>query len=163
MNKTHEKLTLIGVGNRFRGDDAVGLEIVRQLKKKYLSDVQFIELSGEGASLIEVLQERDAVFIFDAVHSGAQPGTIFHFDATKERIPNHFFNYSTHAFGVAEAIEMARTLNRLPRRLILYGIEGKYFEYGLAFSGEVKNAITDVIKAALNEIRSYTRADSTIH
>jgi hydrogenase maturation protease len=40
------------------------------------------------------------------------------------------FRSSTHAFGLADAIELARVLNRLPRKLAIYGIEAAQFDAG---------------------------------
>ena len=41
---------------------------------------------------------------------------------------------STHAVGIGEAIELARTLDRLPGRLIVYAVEGHRFDAGLGLS-----------------------------
>jgi hydrogenase maturation protease len=70
--------------------------------------------SGDGAALMEVWRGEETVIIIDAVKSGALPGTIRRFDARAQPIPKDAFRCSTHAFGVAEAIELARALARLP-------------------------------------------------
>ncbi len=46
-------ILLIGVGNQFREDDAVGLKIARQIGDMNLPSVIVCEESGEGASLME--------------------------------------------------------------------------------------------------------------
>jgi len=153
--QTESTITLIGVGNRFRGDDGVGWEIVEKLKAEILPDAQVIEASGEGASLIESMKGKDRVLMFDAVYSGAKAGSIFRFEAHSQPIPAKFFNYSTHAFSLAEAIELARALNQLPEKLIVYGIEGKNFQSGIGLSVEVKNAVSEVIKKVLNDIDEH--------
>src|SRR5215207_5591238 len=48
---------------------------------------------------------------------------------------------STHAFGVADAIELARTLGRLPARLEIYTIEGADFTAGAGLSPPVAAAV----------------------
>jgi hydrogenase maturation protease len=58
----------------------------------------------------------------------------------------------THAFSVAEVVEMARTLGHLPQRLIVYGIEGKDFESGLGLSPDIETAAEEAafrVKAEL--------------
>jgi len=62
-------------------------------------------------------------------------------DASREPIPSKFFSCSTHDFGVAEAIEMARALGQLPRQLQLFGVEGKNFQPGEILSSEIEQAI----------------------
>lgn len=117
-------ILIIGIGNAYRGDDAVGLHVAQCLKKQAHDHVHVIEESGEGASLMECWKDANSVILIDAVSSGAKPGTIHRLDAHTQPIPTNFFHYSTHAFGVAEAIELSRALNQMPRRLIVYGIEG---------------------------------------
>ncbi len=148
-------ITLIGVGNRFRGDDGAGWEIVKKLEAEILPDAQVMEALGEGASLIESMKGKERVLMFDAVYSGAKAGSIFRFEAHNQPIPAKFFNYSTHAFSLAEAIELARALNQLPEKLIVYGVEGKNFEAGTELSVEIKNAIPEVIKKVLNDIEEH--------
>ena len=46
--------------------------------------------------------------------SGAAPGTTRRLDASRERLPAELFRGSTHALGLAEAVELARALDRLP-------------------------------------------------
>ncbi len=152
------KVKLIGVGNRFRRDDGVGWQIVQALRQTHLPETEALEASGEGASLIEFMQGGDTVLLFDAVVSGATPGAIFRFEAHNERIPTRFFNYSTHAFSVAEAIEMARALGKLPARLLVYGIEGDDFDGGVSLTPAVQAAIPRVIELVMLDLKSETTA-----
>jgi hydrogenase maturation protease len=79
--------------------------------------------------------------------SGAEIATIHRIDAHTQSIPSQFFHYSSHAFGVAEAIELARSLNQLPDKLVLYGVEGKIFATGIGLSEAVQQAAETVSKA----------------
>lgn len=144
---------VICIGNEFRGDDGVGLIIAKQLRELDSSELAVIEESGEGASLMDAWEERDLAIIVDASNSGAKAGTVFRFDAHKQAIPSAFFHYSTHAFSVAEAVELARSLEKLPPGLIIYAIEGKNFEAGAAISPEVEGAVGPVIERLLSEIK----------
>ena len=77
------------------------------------------------------------VILVDAARSGAPVGTIHRFDAHSEEIPSGFFHYSSHQFAVAEAIEMARVLGKLPEKVSVYGLEGSDFSFGEEMSPEV--------------------------
>ena len=155
MKKTQNKrIAVIGVGNEFRGDDAAGLIIARKIENKKLSGVEVIIQSGEGAALIEAWQDFDYVVIVDASRSNSPAGKISRFDAKTQKLPDSFFNYSTHAFSVAEAVELARVLNRLPPRLIVYAVEGKNFEIGVGLSPEVERATEKVCRSITAEILS---------
>jgi hydrogenase maturation protease len=149
-------VVVIGVGNPCRSDDGVGIFIARQLKAKNLPQTR-IELNrGEAASLMDSWNGSDAAFLVDAVRSGAAPGKIYRFNGQIPFSPKGFFNSSTHNFGPATAVELARMLNRLPRALIIYGIEGKCFEPGRGFTPEVEQAAGTVIKMLLADIFKAT-------
>jgi hydrogenase maturation protease len=151
MSIDKNDITLIGVGNEFRQDDAVGLVILRHLREQFPNT---IEASGEGTALIEYWQNKNIVYLFDAVRSGAQSGTIHRIEAHQQCVPSQFFHYSTHAFSVAEAVELARTLNQLPNQLILYGVEGEVFSIGIGLSALVEQAAADVVKRVVGELEN---------
>lgn len=143
---------VIGVGNEYRHDDAVGLVVARRLREKNLQNVIVLEMSGTGAELIEAWRGAEKVILIDAAHSGAEPGKVFRFEAHHQSIPTEFFHYSTHALSVAEAIELARTLGQLPPHIIVYGIEGKDFTMGTGLSPEVEQAALTVLSRIYAEL-----------
>jgi hydrogenase maturation protease len=147
------KVLLIGIGNEYRSDDGIGLVIVRKIRERLLLSVTVKEESGEGAALMEAWQGCESVIIIDAVSSGAKPGTIFEIDAGKKNVPAKFFHYSTHAFSMAEAIELGRAMNTLPPRLCIYGIEGANFSAGVGISHVVQESANRVVGQILKKIR----------
>jgi len=152
MSRADVTATLIGVGNPERGDDAVGLEIAARLRERRLPGVEIFETSGDGAALMELLKGRPRVFLFDAVRSGEPSGTVFRFDVGTQPLPATVAQASTHAFGVAEAIELARVVGSLPPTVILYGVEGACFELGAGLSPEVRAAVHEVVRRVLAEL-----------
>jgi hydrogenase maturation protease len=151
------KTLLVGVGNEYRSDDGVGLVVARKIHEKLIPSVTVKEESGEGAALMEAWQGFQNVIIVDAVSSGAKPGTIFKMEAKKEIMPAKFFHYSTHAFSLAEAIELAKTMNTLPPKFLVYGIEGVNFTSGVDISPPVKEAANQVIEQIMREIEAINR------
>lgn len=151
--KDKPRILVIGVGNAYRGDDAVGLLVARRLKEESLDSVMILVESGEGTALMEAWEDAETVILIDAVSSGARPGTVYRLEAHAQPIPTNFFHHSTHAFSVAEAIELTRALNQLPPYLIVYGIEGKDFEAGEGLSPEVQKAAQEVVTRVLQEIK----------
>ena len=152
------QILIIGLGNDYRGDDAVGRAIARRLQTIADDNVRVLEESGEGVALMESWKGGDLVILIDAVHSGGAPGTIHRFDAAMQPVPGSFFHYSTHAFSVAEAVELARALNQLPPRLIVYGIEGKNFDSRVGLSPEVKVAAEEVFRMVKEELCTNSRS-----
>ncbi len=151
------RLLVIGVGNPHRRDDSVGLVIAREISERAPEDVRVYENHGEVATLIELLGNADTVILVDAVRSSADAGHLFRFDAIQEEIPVDSFRCSTHAFSIPEAIGFARALGQLPRRVIVYGVEGKDFNMGEGLSPEVETAVGIITSRILSEIRDLRK------
>jgi hydrogenase maturation protease len=95
---------------------------------------------------MEMWKTIDTVIFVDAVSSEAEPGTIYRLDALIQPIPASFSFPSTHTFGVAEVLGLARALHQLPPRLMIYAIEGKNFTAGIGLSPKVKEAAREVVE-----------------
>ncbi len=152
MTSFSQQIRLIGVGNTFRGDDAVGILVAQKMAKLDMPGIEVLERSGEGTALMEAFKGCETVFVIDAMQSGVAPGEILRFEAQNEKLPAHFSATSTHAFGVAEAVEMARLMDEMPAKLIVYGIEGKQYETGSTLSPEVEQAIPVLINKLREEL-----------
>jgi hydrogenase maturation protease len=145
-------LALIGIGNRFRRDDAAGLEVASRLRATRPPGVRILEEEGEPGTLIQDFELMKEVLIVDAISTGGRPGDLYRFDATHHPLPAETFRPSTHSLGVADAVELARELDRLPDRIAVYGIEGANFEAGEGLSPMVLatvEALVDELHAEL--------------
>jgi hydrogenase maturation protease len=145
-------IKIIGLGNEFRGDDAVGLIVAHRLRERLPKSIEIVEHTGDGANLMDAWEGAGRVYLIDAVKSGATVGTIHRLDAGEQPIPTSFFHYSTHAFSLAEAVEVARRLGSLPPFLCIYGIEGAVFDHGAPLSAEVETAAEVVQKELVDKL-----------
>jgi len=88
------------------------------------------------------------------VKSGRPPGEIVRVDLRSDR-PGDMSKFagdwrgSSHAFGLASAVSLARVLGRLPRSLTIYGIEGADFEHGADLTPAVRVAVDRVVSEIL--------------
>lgn len=147
------KTLIIGIGNRFRGDDALGCLMAENIKPAVAEIADVMEHDGEPASLIESWQGRSKVILIDAVSSGVMAGTIHQVDLGKTALPDQFRSYSTHAFGIAEAVELARVLGKLPPKVLFYGIEGKSFAADTKLSEPLKKAAEILQQTILEDLK----------
>jgi hydrogenase maturation protease len=145
-------ILVIGIGNAYRGDDAAGLIAARRVRQQVPECGSVIEHAGEGAALMELWKDADTVIVIDAMRSGAAPGTVRRFDAELGPLPTSMFRGSTHAFGLAEAIELSRAMKQLPRPLIVYGVEAQNFEAGTKLSPAIEFAMQTVVERVLQEL-----------
>ena len=144
---------LIGIGNTFRSDDGVGIIIARRLHTMVPEGIEVMQASGEGTELINAWEDYRRVYLFDAVMNQGEPGKIYRLEASQKHFPSDFFKYSSHAFSLAEAVELARTLDRLPESLVVFGIEGENFSHGEQLSIAVNNAVDTVVKSVCDELK----------
>ncbi|MFE2643831.1 hydrogenase maturation protease [Streptomyces nigra] len=118
------RIGLIGVGNEFRRDDGVGWAVIGRLRERAGSrplppDVELAVCDGDPGRLIGLWEGARLAVVVDAAHAHpGSPGRVHRF-ALDTRFPPRSANTSSHGFGLGEAIELARVLDRLPERLIV--------------------------------------------
>ena len=150
------RIKVIGVGNAWRGDDAVGLLVARRLKADPLPQVEIVECRGTVTAVREAWEDAAGVIVVDAMVSGGPPGTIYRFDAHGAGVPVELSRSpSSHGWGVAEALALGKVLQELPPCLIIYGIEGQNFGPGQEVSQEVAAAIPEAVRRIRREIQAW--------
>jgi hydrogenase maturation protease len=143
---------IVGVGNPLRGDDAVGLLVARRLGEDLPAGVRVVEASGETTELLDLWTGVDLVVVIDAVAAQAPAGTVYRFEVGVDPVPAVFARHSTHALGVGEAIALAAALDRLPPKLIVYGVAGRRFGTGAALSPPIVAVVDEVAARALADV-----------
>lgn len=141
---------IIGVGNRFRCDDGVGPVVADRLRAEALPETEITDASGEAAELMDLWQGRELVVIVDAAQSGAPAGTIHAIEVNGDNLPLEVFQASTHTFGLAQAVGLARALDRLPKQMVIFGIEGSRFGHGQILSESVSHTVDDVAERIIS-------------
>ena len=131
---------LIGIGNPDRGDDAAGWLVADGVTSW---DVD--KRAAGSLDLVMSWNEDDEVVIVDAMQSGAEPGAVAYFDATAYQLPAATFP-SSHSFGPSEIVELARTMQRIPRSLTVIGIEIGHTELGRPVTTAVADAVSRTIR-----------------
>ncbi len=142
---------VVGVGNEYRQDDGVGLWVVRQMAKLDLPNVQLTELH-DCLDLLESWQTDQSVVVVDAVVSSSLPGTLHAIDAIAASIPTPFSSFSSHTFSLADAVQLAKNLDRLPRQLWIYGIEAQKHQMGIGLSKSVQKTALSLVKTIQHQI-----------
>jgi hydrogenase maturation protease len=145
---------VLGIGNAWQGDDAAGLVAAERLRERVPDGVDVRILEGEPASLLDAWDGADDVLLVDAVRSGSAPGTVHRLDASDRPLPATLTAASTHTLGVGEAVELARALGRLPRRIVLYGIEAERVAAGADLTPSVAEAVDEVVERIVAECTS---------
>ena len=101
----HKRIVVVGVGNDFRHDDAAGLIAARRLRD---CGIPAEEHQGDFATLIERWKDADSLILIDAIAPGRVPGAIHGLNASTSPLDRQVCNASTHAFGLADVIELSQ-------------------------------------------------------
>lgn len=135
-------------------DDGVGIHVVRELEVRRLPpNVEVHDGKTNAFEVLEYMDGRDKAIIIDAYQTGAKPGTIhrFTFDPDKAEY-NSALNLSMHDINFVDALRAGKKAYRLPREIVIIGVEPEVLDYGLELSPEVKKAVPNIIKTILSEI-----------
>jgi hydrogenase maturation protease len=149
-----EAALVVGLGNPFRGDDALGPLVARLLRPRLEGIATVVELSGEGTGLLDLWEGRPLTVVVDAMKGGAQPGTVHRIEVGAELLPTTLEATSSHALSLGQAVALGQTLHRLPGRLIVYGVEAATFATGAEVSPPVVGAIPVVVHQIEEELRA---------
>lgn len=135
---------VVGLGNRFRGDDGAGPAVV-----DLLVDTHVMTTGGDPLGVIHTWSDYDRVVLVDAMRSGQPVGTINWLDASQD-LPQNASYSSTHSLGPTELVGLARVLDCVPDRLEVVGIEASTFEMGAELSPAVRKATYSVAEELRN-------------
>ncbi|MEV5845308.1 hydrogenase maturation protease [Streptomyces sp. NPDC051985] len=154
------RVTVVGVGNEFRRDDGVGGAVVARLRERTgerpLPPSTVLATSdGDPGRLIALWEGAALAVVVDAAH--AHPGTPgrvhrIELDSGLAAPPSAT---STHGLGLGEAIELARVLDLLPERLVVYAVEGADGSFGTGLSPVVAAAVPGLVASVEDEIARH--------
>lgn len=161
-------LTVIGVGNVLRGDDAAGVHVVEGLRRAVALDPSLVpagtRLMDGGTLALDLLRAlRDArgVVLVDAARLGDAVGTV---SVLRGDAVTGDPGASHDVVGpVPELVATARALGWLPADLSLVAIEAGGTELGLELSDKVRRAIgaaMDAVRAELRRMDEATTGDA---
>ena len=145
-------ILVLGVGNPYRRDDGFGVDVVSRLEDLNLDHVEVQEESGEPGDLVCRWTGRDTVVLVDAINADAPPGTVHRMEFVEGAwdVPVPKTRLSTHGLGIAEGVELGEILGRLPRRLVVLGVEAADTSSGVGLSPEVERAAGAVVEEIEN-------------
>lgn len=157
-----EKVVIISLGNRFRGDDGIGPVVADRMKTNAarhpdgtIAGCTLAEGTGDAMALVSAWEGAALAVVIDAAVSGTAPGTVRRMEAGTEALPKDLARCSSHGLGLSEAVELGKALERLPGRLVIFAVEAATFEQGAAMSQEVAAAADEVVRNVESEIVSF--------
>ncbi len=147
---------LVGIGNRWRGDDAVGIAVVEALRDSALPQgVEVIICDRTPLDLLGVLLERGAAFkkiiVVDAVQMAGPAGSVYRISLDDLALPLAKVT-SGHQIGLAEALASARELGCAGTSVVVFGVQVCDLSFAKSLTSPVASAIEQVIALIRAEI-----------
>ncbi|MCF6239417.1 MAG: hydrogenase maturation protease [Candidatus Marinimicrobia bacterium] len=149
-------LTVIGVGNRLRGDDAVGPLLIDALATLPDLDLELVDAGSDVLGILEYFEGRKHVLVVDACCMGKESGTLVSFDPAQAELILDKDPMSLHGLGLAEALGMADSLQMLPGNLKIIGIEPDSIQFNSTLSPPVQRALKLAIEKVQAEVQQLS-------
>lgn len=115
---------VIGVGTPAGSDDEIGLALVRalSLEAEYAGRCMLLEYADTAMVASSLLEWRKPAILVDAADMGVAPGEYRFFPDGNAAITLKDSSVSTHGLGLAEGLELARTLG-YDRAIRIFGVQ----------------------------------------
>ncbi len=145
------KVLVACLGNPDRGDDGIGAVVAGILAGRLPPGAELCVRSGDLLALADECAGFDALICVDADASMGAPGRLHRIDLEQDDLPPELCCTSTHGFGLAEAIGLARALQRAPQRIVVYAVEACCFDAGAAITPAVAGAARETAMQVARE------------
>ena len=151
---------IIGFGNIFMSDDAVGIKIIEELERtdfcSYFNNVKIIDGSTSGIDLLFTLDNLDKVIIVDAVDAGQADGEVVKFKLSDiSNMPGKTVkSFSLHDLRLEEVFALMKSLKMTPDITII-GIKPKVIAFGDKLSPEIECRIPEIILLIRQELNIF--------
>ncbi|WP_238537653.1 HyaD/HybD family hydrogenase maturation endopeptidase [Sporolactobacillus vineae] len=150
------KITILGIGNSLYSDEGLGVQILPRLQEalKDIGNLEFVDGTTEGMQLLGPVEATRSLIIIDAVNAGKDPGTQIRLE--KEEIPSfNGIKMSVHQIGFQEVVSAAQLRDRLPERMVMFGIQPASLDLGTELSETVQSAVPELIGRIRRQLREW--------
>ena len=149
------KVGIIALGSIIMGDDGFGAYVLQYLQASYEfpPEVELLDLGTPGPEFVNYLARFDAVIVLDCVKATGEPGDVRlyrHQDIAKA-LPT--LRLSPHDPSLRDALLAGDFIGEAPEEVLLVGVIPSEVELQTALSEPVMNAIPEVEKAVISELR----------
>jgi hydrogenase maturation protease len=152
------RILVAGIGNIFFGDDAFGVEVVRELlRREWPVEVRIEDFGIRSYDLAYAIMDGyDAVILVDATPRGLTPGTVSLIepdltavDSAKDEVVN------AHSMNPVRVLQMVGSLGGRAQRLYLVGCEPQVLETEeIGLSAAVEAAVLQAAELITSLVRA---------
>lgn len=136
VHRLKGKVLILGVGNRLRGDDGAGPDLIKQLKGRV--DAVLLNCEEEPERFLDQIaaMKPDSILIVDALELKSHPGSVAFLEEDQMERRSLF----SHHASLKLFIECVK--GETGAKVLVLGIQPKSIEIGQAMSSEVKESLS---------------------
>jgi hydrogenase maturation protease len=152
---TEAGIRLLGLGNEILGDDAFGIRVAQEARRRFQDKLQVVCSSAAGFDLLDDLLGVARLLVVDTVVTGTcEPGTVGVFRADEfQSAPCG----SPHFVGLFELLRVAKELDLpLPREMAVVAVEAAECS---TVGGIMNPAVEAAIPRVLDLVEEFLRSD----
>ncbi len=146
------KKLLLGIGNEYCGNDALGIIIAKRLKE-FFPEYDLKTGAFSGIDFLDAIEGYDEVIVIDSLlKSDAPAGSLIEIKL-EDFTGLKSFSY-LHSMNIATSIEIGRQLNiKVPEKIKIFGIVvDKKGEIGEELSVDIKKNLNKIINTLKSKI-----------
>lgn len=146
---------VIGCGNFYAGDDAVGPLVIGRLQAAGLpGHVACFDAGTSGIDAALAFRDASEVIVIDACHSGHPPGTIFELNQQEIVSMKEAARPNFHTLRWDQAIAVADQFCQPgPTTITVFLVEGQNFSLGDAVTPAVADAVEELAVGLLSRLQ----------
>lgn len=147
---------VIGLGNAHRRDDGVGPAVAAEVAR-CCPEVRVVTGAVEPTAILEAWDGADLAVVVDAV-GGDSPGRVRRCSIDEVAGAEAL---SSHDLNLAQTYELARVLDRAPRRVVVVSVDAADLGHGEGLSADVARAVPAAVRAVRAELTGHPVEEST--
>jgi hydrogenase maturation protease len=157
-----DRILVAGIGNIFLGDDAFGVEVVKELTRSELPEgVNAVDFGIRGYDLAYAIMDGYAATVLvDATARGNAPGTLYLIELDPEGLAKLEEVPDGHSLGPVQVLRLVQSLGGEIPQLYLVGCEPAVLETEdgeISLSESVRAAVPEavgMIRTLVNDLRA---------
>jgi len=148
----NNNILILGIGNILLRDEGVGVRIIEYLQTQPIPpEVELRDGGTAGFDLLDIIADRKAIILIDAIDAGHPPATVVRF-APQDMEPANAPQLSVHNIDFAQALKMASLLKCAPQEVVIFGVQPASIEPGLELTETLAPLVPKIAALVLAEL-----------
>ena len=150
------QITILGIGNTLYTDEGLGVHALAALEETYGTDqqVQLIDGSTDGMSLLGPVEDTDYLIVIDAISAGKEGGHIIELHG--DDIPAYYgIKMSIHQLGFQEVLLASKLRERCPKNIVMIGMQPTSLELGIGLSETNESRLPEMFELIEQQVNKW--------